>query len=327
MFVSRTTRTRKFGARRGTPVIALGMVFATAVGVAVTGTASAATTPTVSLTVNGQTSTVTTNASTVAGLLNDEDVRFDDNDLLTPGPAVRISNGLDVELTRAVHITVRDHGKRYNKLVTVGSVNHARAELNLPTGKRRATSRFEAYSFEWTGVYGPHGKTLSGTDRVLEDSVAVVHDVRVAFPSDRFRVKANVERDRSKLVRAGGTRVYQQGHNGIKHVTWRKRYVDGKLASKKAAQSRWIKSPQRKIVRVGTGPNWIGLARCESGGNPNAVNPSGFYGLYQFSLSTWHAVGGRGNPTDYGYWEQTKRAWILYHGSGRSPWPVCGRHL
>ena len=110
-------------------------------------------------------------------------------------------------------------------------------------------------------------------------------------------------------------------------MTYRKVYVDGKLHNRKVVQSRVVRDAHRKIVRIGTGPNWIGLARCESGGNPNAVNPSGFYGLYQFSLSTWHAVGGKGNPTDYGYWEQTKRAWILFKGSGRSPWPVCGRYL
>ncbi|MDH4158836.1 MAG: transglycosylase family protein, partial [Actinomycetota bacterium] len=52
-----------------------------------------------------------------------------------------------------------------------------------------------------------------------------------------------------------------------------------------------------------------------------------YYGLYQFSLSTWRAVGGSGNPTDYGYWEQTYRAWKLYQASGRSPWPHCGRYL
>ena len=61
-------------------------------------------------------------------------------------------------------------------------------------------------------------------------------------------------------------------------------FVDGKLQHRKVVQSRVVRDAHRKIVRIGTGPNWIGLARCESGGNPNAVNPSGFYGLYQFSL-------------------------------------------
>ena len=33
------------------------------------------------------------------------------------------------------------------------------------------------------------------------------------------------------------------------------------------------------------GLNWAALAKCESGGNPRAVNPAGYYGLYQFSLA------------------------------------------
>jgi hypothetical protein len=37
----------------------------------------------------------------------------------------------------------------------------------------------------------------------------------------------------------------------------------------------------------------------ESGGNPNAMNASGHYGLYQFSYSTW--VGSGGNGADFGH--------------------------
>jgi len=37
----------------------------------------------------------------------------------------------------------------------------------------------------------------------------------------------------------------------------------------------------------------------ESGGNPNVMNASGHYGLYQFSYSTWAAYGG--NPADFGH--------------------------
>ena len=37
----------------------------------------------------------------------------------------------------------------------------------------------------------------------------------------------------------------------------------------------------------------------ESGGNPQVMNGSGHYGLYQFSASTWAAYGG--NPADFGH--------------------------
>ena len=71
--------------------------------------------------------------------------------------------------------------------------------------------------------------------------------------------------------------------------------------------------PVTKIVAYGTkkrpyvahsvsgadGLNWGALARCESGGNPRAVSRGGTYrGLYQFTMSTWHSVGGSGDPID-----------------------------
>lgn len=73
--------------------------------------------------------------------------------------------------------------------------------------------------------------------------------------------------------------------------------------------------------------NWGALARCESGGNPRAVNAAGYYGLYQFSRSTWRSVGGSGLPSHASAGEQTVRAQTLFRRSGSSPWPVCGRRL
>jgi hypothetical protein len=75
------------------------------------------------------------------------------------------------------------------------------------------------------------------------------------------------------------------------------------------------------------GLNWAALARCESGGRANATNPP-FYGLYQFRLGTWQAVGGTGLPSQASASEQTYRAQLLYKRSNwRAQWPVCGRYL
>jgi soluble lytic murein transglycosylase-like protein len=66
------------------------------------------------------------------------------------------------------------------------------------------------------------------------------------------------------------------------------------------------------------------IAACESGGDPTAVNPAGYYGLFQFDLGTWASVGGSGNPVDASVEEQYYRASVLYARAGSSPWPVCG---
>ena len=67
------------------------------------------------------------------------------------------------------------------------------------------------------------------------------------------------------------------------------------------------------------------IAQCESGGDPTTDTGNGFYGKYQFTLETWAAVGGTGNPAHASEAEQDRRATILYAQAGPSPWPVCGR--
>jgi hypothetical protein len=68
------------------------------------------------------------------------------------------------------------------------------------------------------------------------------------------------------------------------------------------------------------------IAACESGGNPSAVGGGGqFRGKYQFTYSTWAAVGGTGDPAAAPEAEQDARAAQLYAQAGAGQWPVCGR--
>jgi Transglycosylase-like domain/Putative peptidoglycan binding domain len=66
------------------------------------------------------------------------------------------------------------------------------------------------------------------------------------------------------------------------------------------------------------------IAECESGGDPTAVSSGGRYrGKYQFSVSTWQAMGGAGDPADAPEWLQDRLALKLYRRAGTSPWPNC----
>jgi peptidoglycan hydrolase CwlO-like protein len=80
-----------------------------------------------------------------------------------------------------------------------------------------------------------------------------------------------------------------------------------------------------QTASAGVGSHLQQIAQCESGGNPRAVSPSGQYrGKYQFSVSTWRAVGGSGDPAAASEAEQDMRASILYQRAGAGQWPVCG---
>jgi Transglycosylase-like domain len=72
-------------------------------------------------------------------------------------------------------------------------------------------------------------------------------------------------------------------------------------------------------------PQLEAIAACESGGNPQTDTGNGFYGKYQFTLATWQAVGGSGNPAQASEAEQDRRAEALLAQAGPGQWPVCGR--
>ena len=138
-----------------------------------------------------------------------------------------------------------------------------------------------------------------------------------------------------------GTReVVSEGVDGSQDVTYAVTYTNGELTSEEVVSSTVTLEPVNEVVTVGTKPaptpviggatsdlNWAALAQCESSGNPSAVNPAGYYGLYQFSIATWQSVGGTGNPADASPEEQTLRAQILYDRSGPGQWPHCGPRL
>jgi hypothetical protein len=94
-----------------------------------------------------------------------------------------------------------------------------------------------------------------------------------------------------------------------------------------------VRHPPRDAPSDGGGDSAVKLprvlreiAQCESGGNPRAVSSNGLYrGKFQFSRSTWKAIGGRGSdPAKASEAHQDRMALRLYRQQGVAPWPACG---
>ena len=67
------------------------------------------------------------------------------------------------------------------------------------------------------------------------------------------------------------------------------------------------------------------IAYCESTDRWYLDTGNGFYGGLQFTLSTWHSVGGYGYPNQNGELEQKYRAVLVFKRRGSwADWPVCG---
>jgi len=73
------------------------------------------------------------------------------------------------------------------------------------------------------------------------------------------------------------------------------------------------------------GVNWDAIAQCESGGNWHINTGNGYYGGLQFSMGTWRANGGSGNPANASREEQIRVANNVLKTQGIGAWPVCGK--
>ena len=133
----------------------------------------------------------------------------------------------------------------------------------------------------------------------------------------------------------GTSTVTTQGVDGEETVTYALLIVNGKKQAPKQISVQVTKQPVDEVLSVGTKAlpssasslNWTALATCESGDNPAENTGNGFYGMYQFTVSTWDSLGGSGLPSSASAATQTALAEKLYTEAGAGQWPVCGHLL
>ncbi len=215
---------------------------------------------------------------------------------------------------------------------------------------------------------------LGPADRLSAPRASVVRDnqvvtvQRVRYGSKVVSVPVNFDRrtvsDATSYI--GDNRVVSTGQRGVKQLSYRLVYLDGKLASRVLVSSKLVKAPVDHVTRVGTlqkpppppppaptpppaasqpaprpapapapppssnGLNWDAMAACESGGNWSINTGNGYYGGLQFDSGTWLSNGGGAYAprADLATREQQIAvATNLYNARGASPWPTCGRLL
>jgi Transglycosylase-like domain/G5 domain/G5-linked-Ubiquitin-like domain len=214
-------------------------------------------------------------------------------------------------------VVLVDRKKQAETMTTAGTVRDVLAQVHIPLGR-------------YDLVTPPADAAPAATIKVLR-LLSAPKTTKVTIPPP------TIEKKDGDLP-AYSRKVTREGRSGYKMVTTA--YVRRHGKKVKAVIAQKIKrKPVSRIVALGPQPsgvgaaarlNWAGLARCESGGNPRAVNPAGYYGLYQFNRQSWAAVGGSGLPSQASAAEQTYRAQLLYNrvnGRWQGQWPNCGKYL
>ncbi|MER7898234.1 ubiquitin-like domain-containing protein [Streptomyces sp. NPDC096046] len=274
----------------------------------------------VRLTLDGHRREVWTTAHTVAGALRQFGVRQEGAYVSTPRSRRIGREGLALDVRTERTVTIMADGRARTVRTNAATVREAVEEAGITLRGQDTTSVPQ-------GSFPRDGQTvtvlrITGGKEVREEPIPF--QVRRTDDPDLFR----------------GTEVVERaGEPGLRRITFSLRTVNGVRQKPRRIRSEVVRVPRPQIVKVGTKPrpvsvqgadhlDWQGLAACESGGRPDAVDSSGTYGgLYQFDTQTWQALGGSGRPQDAPAAEQTYRAKKLYVRRGTSPWPHCGGRL
>jgi len=277
------------------------------------------------LTVDGAPHRYWTTERTVDDALAALGVRSDGARLSVSRSAVLGRAGLDVVVSHPKTVTLVAGGRTREVRTTAATVAELLAENGVEPGPADQLSALP-------------------TSPVVDGLVVALTRIERRRVTVTEAVAAGVVQHPTADLATGTTRTVSAGHPGVQRAVYDEVLADGHLAGRTRVSAVVLRRPVARVVAVGRrgaapgaadagrsvpgvdGLNWPALARCESGGNPRAVNPAGYYGLYQFSVGTWRAVGGSGLPTDASAREQLYRAKLLYQRSGSGPWG-CGRHL
>ncbi|MER6381825.1 ubiquitin-like domain-containing protein [Streptomyces sp. NPDC001233] len=274
----------------------------------------------VRLTLDGRRHEVWTTAQTVAGALDELGVRAEGAYLSVSGSRHigRAGLALDVRTERAVTIMADGHSRALR--TNAATVREALAEAGID-------------------LHGEDTTSVPPDSFPRDGQTVTVLRVKGSREVREEQIPFDVERTDDPTLFKGTEVVAQAGQPGVRRDTYLLRIVNGVREKPRREKSEVVRKPRKQIVKVGTKPlpqsvsgaddlNWRGLATCESGGRPDAVDPSGtFGGLYQFDAGTWHSLGGNGRPQDAPAEEQTFRAKKLYTRRGATPWPSCGSRL
>ncbi|MFB7356785.1 ubiquitin-like domain-containing protein [Streptomyces gardneri] len=274
----------------------------------------------ITLTLDGQSHRIWTTARTVEGALRQLGVRAEGAYLSASRAAPITRQGLALDVRTERTVTFLADGRERVVRTNSATISEALAEAGITLSGQDTTS-VAADSFPRDGQTVTVLRII-GSRQVREETIPYA-----------------VERVRDPELFAGTEVVERQGLAGVRRVTYSLRTVNGVRERPRRTGEEIVREPVSRKVRIGTRAlptsvagadslDWGALAACESGGRPNAVDPSGTYGgLYQFDPGTWRSLGGSGVAQNAPAAEQTFRAKKLYVQRGASPWPHCGRRL
>jgi uncharacterized protein YabE (DUF348 family) len=258
----------------------------------------------IALTVDGETKTVHTFASTVEGVLAREGIEIGAHDTVVPAPETTIKEGQRVAVRFGRLLTLTHDGKKRQVWVTAMSVQEALEQLGLradgaflsasrsmPIGRqglaltvrtpRDVTIVADGKKRKLTTTAGTVRDALAGA-RVKLGAIDEVKPAAGTFPTkgatitvvrvakkrvtEKVEIPMPVQRVKDSSLYKGQTEITTKGAAGVKQVTYDVVTRDGKVVTKKAVTTKVLSQPKKQVVRVGA------KQRAQSYGSTGAEN-------------------------------------------------------
>lgn len=172
----------------------------------------------------------------------------------------------------------------------------------------------------------------ASTPLVAGMSISVWRNGKQTITQEEEIVKP-VEQVQDTARDVGFREVKTVGVNGKKQVTYEIEMRDGIEVSRKIITSVTTLEPVKEVVIVGakmtntfSGSFAEALARlrsCEAGGVYDRNSGNGYYGAYQYDISTWANWGGFARADLAPPSVQDEKVWETYQRRGWQPWPSC----
>lgn len=223
--------------------------------------------------------------------------------------------GLKLSIDRATPITFVLYGKTLSETRTQSTtVEEMLSEKNVKLGPDDGTS-----------VPLNTGIVAGMTIEVWRNGVqTITQEEDVPMPVEQVK-----DQDRD----VGFKEVRTQGKPGKKQVTYEIEVRNGKEVGRKVIQQVETLPPVKQVEVIGakmsntfSGSFAEALARlrsCESGGAYDRNSGNGYYGAYQYDVSTWANWGGFARADLAPPSVQDEKVWETYKRRGWQPWPSC----
>jgi len=306
----------------------------------------------VALSVDGETKTVHTFASTVQGFLAREGIEIGPHDTVVPAPESAVTEGQRVAVRFGRLLTLTHDGTTRQAWVTARSVAEALEQLglraegaflsasrSLPIG-RQGLALTVRTPRDVTIVADGKKRGLTTTAGTVSDALAqagiklgAIDEVKpavTAFPQDgqaitivrvakkrvteQVEIPMPVERKSDSSLYKGETKVDVSGAAGLKQITYEVVTRNGKVAQKKAVTQKVLRQPKQQVVLVGTKAKPEARAQAASGGS------TGVEGLNWAALADCESGGNPKayNPAGpyYGLYQFSQPTWNSVGGSG-----------